>query len=138
MTGIRSTVQPGAGCPTCNGQGRVYGLNPLPWADGKPCGDCDGAGYLRCSRRMTRSAYDYTRADAHRMECEAGLLRYSHPRDSQASAAAAAVLRAEISAPWDHKEAERNRRWHKLTAALIAARSACAQLRAARSLARAA
>jgi hypothetical protein len=128
----------GVTCPTCTGSGRVFGINPPPTSSGQECGDCYGAGFIRADRRMTRERYDERRADARRAEQDADLLHYADPIGARVFDREAALIRAELSPPPDPAEAKRNARWHRLTAALLAARGPCFQLRTARALARAA
>jgi hypothetical protein len=138
VNALVSTALRGVTCPTCTGSGRVFGINPSPTSSGQECGDCFGAGFIRADRRTTREVYEANRGYAFRAERDAALLRYSDPRSARVFEREAAVLRAELSAPADPKEAARNARWHKLAAALILARRATSQMRSARELARAA
>jgi hypothetical protein len=141
VNGLASTTLRGVTCPTCKGVGRRY-RSDIPWADGATCDDCFGDGFIRADRSMTRQRYDQNREAAHGEEIAANLLdayaRQHGGRDGSREREHAAVIRAELSAPTDPKEAARNARWHKLTAALILARRATTLRQQARELARAA
>jgi hypothetical protein len=127
----------GVPCPDCNGDGETT-ANPsgAPWDERSVfCWTCDGHGVIVVPRSTTRAQWKRRRELAHDAEASAGLLRNDRQFGPN-EAASAARLRAEATVPADPTEAERNARWFRLQAALIAARPACSVLRGARQLAR--
>ncbi|MGH8029804.1 MAG: hypothetical protein ACREO3_07715 [Arenimonas sp.] len=94
------------------------------------------------ARTMTRRQYDKQRALAHRNERDAALLdgyaRQHGGAGGRQDRDYARAIRADLAAPADPDEAARNKRLHRLRAALLLAVQATRLRRDARAIARAA
>lgn len=113
--------------------GRTFDVrDTLPWPHiGEPLEALEAR-----ERRLTRRDYHEARRTAHRLACEAAMLRRAMPQTAANDAARAEALRAAIAVPVDQAEAVRMSVWRGLRIALAHGIAATHSRNKARAIAR--